>query len=150
LPGEILYAFADAPPPPFGGHLESLGPRARDGRMRVLVVDDEHLIADTLCAILNEHQFDAIAAHNGLEALEAARNLRPDVVLSDVLMPRMSGVDLAIQLRNEFPEIRVFLFSGQTATSGLILDAEEKGHHFELFPKPIHPDELMARLRNPY
>lgn len=147
---EILYALAETPPPPLGGHLESAEAQTRDGRMRVLVVDDERLIADTLCAILNENQFDAEAAHSGPEALEAARKQRPDVVLSDVLMPRMSGVDLAIQLRDEFPEIRVYLFSGQTATSRLILQAEERGHHFELFPKPIHPDELMARLRHPF
>lgn len=145
----VLYAYAEAPPPPFGGQLDAPASQTRDGRMRVLVVDDEYLIADTLCAILNEHQFDAVAAHSGQEALISARKIRPDVVISDVLMPRMSGVDLAIQLRNEFPEIRVFLFSGQTATSALIRQAEERGHHFELFPKPIHPDELMSRLRDP-
>lgn len=147
---EILFALAEIPPPPFGGPLQAPNTHNADGRLRVLVVDDEHLIADTLCAILNDHDFSAVAAHSGAEAIEAARKLRPDVVLSDVLMPRMSGVELGIQLRSEFPGIKVFLFSGQTATTKMLHGAEEQGHHFELFPKPIHPDELMARLRGLY
>ncbi|HEX8710637.1 MAG TPA: response regulator [Terracidiphilus sp.] len=148
--GEILFALADIPPPPFGGLLHAPKTDNADGRLRVLVVDDEHLIADTLCAILNDHDFDAAAAYSGAEAIEAARKLRPDVVLSDVLMPRMSGVELGIQLRSEFPGIKIFLFSGQTATTEMLHSAEEQGHRFELFPKPIHPDELMARLRGIY
>ncbi len=147
MAGEILFALAGTPPPPFGDQLKVPNFRTGDGRLRVLVVDDECLIADTLCVILNENGFEAVAAHSGPEALAAARNLRPDVVLSDVLMPRMSGVELGVQLRKDFPGIKIILFSGQTATSRLILRAEEEGHHFELFPKPIHPDELMTRLR---
>jgi CheY-like chemotaxis protein len=150
LAGGILQAFSETPPPPFTGRQQESSSQNGEGRLRVLVVDDEYLIAETLCAILNEHGFDATAANSGLEAIESARSLRPDVVLSDVLMPRMSGVDLGIRLREEFPDIRIFLFSGQTATSRMIREAEEKGHHFELFPKPIHPEELMNRLRGMY
>lgn len=148
--GEILLAFSEVPPPPFEGWPEKSNTQSGDGRLRVLVVDDEHLIAETLCAILNEHGFDATAAHSGVEAINAVRSQQPDVVLSDVLMPRMSGVELGIELRKEFPEIKIFLFSGQTATSKMIRQAEEEGYHFELFPKPIHPEELMARLRGLY
>lgn len=145
--GETLFALAEAPPPPRGNPFHSPNTQTGDGRMRVLVVDDEQLIADTLCAILNENGFHALAAYSGSQALDSARNLRPDVVLSDVLMPRMSGVELGIRLHGESPNIQVILFSGQAATSRLILEAEQLGHHFELFPKPIHPDELMARLK---
>ena len=118
-----------------------------DRRPRVLVVDDEHLITDTICAILNQNGFDATGAYGGLDAIAAARKQSPDIVLSDVLMPRMSGVELGIQLRNEFSDIRIFLFSGQAATTEMIHRAESEGHYFELFPKPIHPDELISRLR---
>lgn len=113
----------------------------------MLVVDDERLITDTLCAILNEQGFDAIGAYSASEAVQAARKQRPAVVLSDVLMPRMSGVELGIKLRKEFPGIRIYLFSGQAATTAMIHRAEAEGHFFELFPKPIHPDELISRLK---
>lgn len=116
--------------------------------MRVLVVDDEHLITDTICAILNANGFNAIGAYNGIEALQAATDLHPEVVLSDVLMPKMSGVDLGIQLRSQFPEMKIILLSGQASTSMMIQRAEADGHHFTLFPKPIHPEDLIARLRN--
>jgi DNA-binding response OmpR family regulator len=113
----------------------------------VLIVDDERLIADTLTAILNEHDFEAMGVYSGEEAMEAARTMQPDVVLSDVLMPRMSGIDLGIKLRGEFPETSIFLFSGQAATAELLHKAQADGHRFELLPKPIHPEHLMARLR---
>jgi DNA-binding response OmpR family regulator len=116
--------------------------------MRVLVVDDEHLITDTICAILNANGFSAVGAYNGLEALQTAIEVRPEIVLSDVLMPGMSGVDLGIKLRDQFPDVKIVLLSGQTSTSGMIQRAEADGHHFTLFPKPIHPDDLIARLRN--
>ena len=114
---------------------------------RVLVVDDEQLIADTVTAILNASGFEAVEAYNGEEALQAARKVQPDIVLSDVLMPKMSGVELAIKIRREFPGTRIFLFSGQAATSELMRKAQDDGYSFELFPKPIHPEELIAKLR---
>jgi DNA-binding response OmpR family regulator len=116
-------------------------------RPRVLVVDDERLIAQTVAAILNANGFEAQETFSGEEALAAAHSFQPDIVLSDVLMPKMSGVELGIRLRKEFPATRVFLFSGQAATSALMQKAESEGYRFELFPKPIHPDELIARLR---
>lgn len=145
--GDMQFLAAEFPPPPMEESAKSSARRALE-RVRILVVDDEHLITDTICAILNQNGFDAIAAYSGAEALDTARDQRPDIVLTDVLMPRMSGVELGITLRREFPDIKLFLFSGQAATSEMIHRAEADGHRFELFPKPIHPDELIARLRH--
>jgi DNA-binding response OmpR family regulator len=144
---EVVFLLAEVPPPPRGSFSET--PMGRNGRERlhVLVVDDERLITDTLCAILNEHGFEAIAAYSGAEAVGIARARRPDIVLTDVLMPKMSGVELGIELRREFPDLKICLFSGQAATSEMIHRAEADGYRFELFPKPIHPEELIARLR---
>ncbi len=137
----------DGPPPPLPEDSEADSAATARTRLRILVVDDESLIAETVAAILNGHGFEALEATSGEDALRLARSFQPDVVLSDVLMPRMNGVDLGIRLRNEFPRTRVLLFSGQAATSELMRRAEEKGYRFELFPKPIHPEELIARLR---
>ncbi len=147
MPASTLLLPSDFPPPPMWEELRESNTELGHGRLRVLVVDDEPLIADTICAILNENGFDATGHYSGSDAISAARRLHPDIVLSDVLMPRMSGVELGIQLRSEFPDIKIFLFSGQAATTPMIHRAEAEGHHFELFPKPIHPDELISRLR---
>ncbi len=142
----ILLLSDEAPPPfAFAPHVDEK--RTGLTPLRVLVVDDEQLIAETVAAILNANGFEAIEAYSGEEAIAAARELQPDIVLTDVLMPRMSGVELGIHLQNEFPATRVLLFSGQAATSELMRKAQEQGYSFELFPKPIHPDDLIARLR---
>jgi DNA-binding response OmpR family regulator len=131
------------PPQPSDDH----GRATSRTSLRVLVVDDERLIADTVTMILSQHGFSAVAAYSGEQAIEAARAQQPDIVLSDVLMPKMTGVELGIRIRSEYPQARVLLFSGQAATSELMRKAHDDGHDFELFPKPIHPEELIARLK---
>lgn len=140
--------LADAPPPSF--YEAPSGLETADGRtrLRVLVVDDEQLIAQTVAAILNQNGFEAVAAFSGGEALETARRTHPDIVLSDVLMPRMSGVELGMQVRTELPQTRVILFSGQAATTQLMRKAQDAGYTFELVAKPIHPEELVAKLKD--
>lgn len=146
---QIAWFLANSTPPRVPNASEDSSPKDAHLRPRVLVVDDEHLIADTVTAILNANGFEAVGVYNGEEALGAARTLRPDIVISDVLMPRMSGVELGIELRKQFPATRIFLFSGQAATSELMRKAQAEGYNFELFAKPIHPEELISRLRTP-
>ena len=114
----------------------------------VLVVDDEHAIADTLVAILTQAGFDAVAAYSGRGAIQSAAQLRPDLILTDVVMPDISGIDAAIAVRNILPRCKILLFSGQAATADLLQKARGSGHSFELLAKPIPPPELIAKLRN--
>jgi CheY-like chemotaxis protein len=113
---------------------------------RVLIVDDEHLIASTLALILNRSGFDAHAAYNGQEALAIAAELSPDILISDVIMDGMTGVEAAIRIAEMVPHCRILLFSGQAATAALLENAEAHGHHFELLVKPVHPRLLIQRL----
>ena len=115
-------------------------------KARVLVVDDEELIAESVAEILRTEGFDAIAAFSGHEAMELTRELCPDIVLTDVLMPDMDGVETAIRIRDACPKTRILLFSGQAATSDLMERAKSKGHQFELLPKPLHPTRLIAAI----
>lgn len=115
---------------------------------RVLILDDEKIIANTLALILNRSGFEARAVYNGREAIEAARHLSPDFLISDVVMDGMTGIDAAIQISQLFPACRVILFSGQAATADLLERAEAEGHHFELLTKPVHPRTLIQHLRN--
>lgn len=115
-------------------------------KAKVLVVDDERVIADTLVIILNKNGFDATAAYSGESAVELANSLQPQMVVSDVIMNDMNGIDAAIQIRAALPKCKILLFSGQAATADLLEKARHEGHEFEILAKPVHPQDLLARL----
>jgi CheY-like chemotaxis protein len=114
---------------------------------RVFVVDDDPVIASTTAAILQLSGYDATSFVNPLEALEAARIVRPDLIIADVVMPGLSGIDLAVRLQEQCPSCKVLLLSGQAVTSDLLEAAREQRHHFEVLAKPIYPRDLLARIK---
>jgi DNA-binding NtrC family response regulator len=113
---------------------------------RVFVVDDEHVIASTLAAILKLHGYSATSFTSPLEALASARSSAPDLLISDVVMRGLSGVDLAIQMKAQCPECKILLFSGQATTRDLLKDARSQGHSFQLLQKPVAPSKLLVRI----
>jgi CheY-like chemotaxis protein len=113
---------------------------------RVFVVDDEHVLASTLAAILQMHGFAAKFFTSPLEALTAARGKAPDLLISDVEMPGISGIDLAIQMKAQFPTCKILLLSGQAATLDLLRQARALGHNFDLFLKPVPPTVTPAKF----
>jgi len=115
---------------------------------RVLVVDDEELIADTLTEILKRNGFNAMGTYSGKQALQIARRFPPDYLLADVLMPFMNGVELAIQIREMSAKTRILLFSGHSNSADLLDEARMTGHDFDVVAKPIHPDRLLHILRD--
>lgn len=110
----------------------------------VLVVDDEQAIADTLSIILSKNGFAPLAAYDGKSALELAEVIPPDLLLSDVVMPGMNGVQLAIAMMKKVSDCKVLLFSGQSSTVDLLAQARNEGHNFVALPKPIHPKVLLT------
>ena len=117
------------------------------GRLRVLVVDDERLIADTVAQILNLHGYDAFSAYSGPDALKLAEQFQPDYLLTDVLMPVMNGIDLAVETQKRWPSTKVLLFSGQAGTTALIQRQRKEAVNFQIVAKPIHPEKLIESLR---
>lgn len=115
-------------------------------RVNILVVDDNKLIADTTCAILDLFGFCAIPAYDAITALRLATETSPDILLSDIMMPVVNGVDLAITVRRILPDTAVLLFSSYPATEDILEDAQRAGHFFEILTKPIRPEELVYRL----
>jgi DNA-binding response OmpR family regulator len=113
----------------------------------VLVADDEPVIADTLVIILNQNGFEAHAVYSGHKAVEAAQALKPNMLISDVMMPDMNGIDAAIQIRAMLPGCKILLFSGQASTADLLEGARAQGHDFDILAKPVHPQELLVKLR---
>ena len=114
--------------------------------LRVLIADDEQVIADSLAAILSRFGYETAAAYDGKTALEMASIIEPDFLVTDVMMPEMNGIELAIQLRKLLPACKVILFSGMAITSDLVEDAKSQGHYFEVLAKPVHPKVLLAYL----
>jgi DNA-binding response OmpR family regulator len=117
-------------------------------KRRVLITDDEEVIADTLAMILSQAGFEARAVYSGETALEIAQTFEPNMLISDVVMPGgISGIETAIKLRALLPSCRVLLFSGQASTSNLLEKARVQGHQFDILTKPVHPSDLLARVR---
>ena len=117
-------------------------------KTKVLIADDEKIIADTLALILNRDGFDARAVYTCQKALEMAPGFQPDMLISDVVMTGTNGIDAAIKMRTLFPKIRVFLLSGQIPTAEMIARSEAGSLDFEILAKPLHPRELIARLKS--
>ena len=119
----------------------------RDGhRPVVMVVDDESSIADTLAEILSRSGYAAVTAYDGDSALETALLMPPEMLITDVVLPGMSGIDLAITVKRVFPDCKIILFSGQASTADLLAAANRDGHQFVLLSKPVHPADLLSRI----
>jgi CheY-like chemotaxis protein len=114
----------------------------------VYVVDDVEVIASTVARILRTCGIDAVAFNLPADALEAAKLKAPDLLLTDVMMPVMTGIELAILVKEVCPDCKVLLFSGQASTSDLLTKARKDGHNFEILAKPVHPKDLLAKIRS--
>lgn len=113
---------------------------------RVIVLDDEKVIANTLALILNRSGYEARAVYTGEAAVQTARELSPDFLISDVIMRGMTGLEAAMQIAEIAPRCRIILFSGQASTADLLEEAKANGHNFELLTKPVHPRTLLEHL----
>lgn len=112
----------------------------------IFVVDDEPTIASTLGMILNSSGFSATVFTDPMAAVRAAESKCPDFLITDVVMPKLNGIDLGVQFKAIFPDCRILLFSGQAATADLMESARKNGHNFNLLTKPVHPKDLLAAI----
>lgn len=119
---------------------EPIGPR-------VLIVDDERIIADTLALICKYRGYQVEIAYSGEAALEKAAQWQPDVLISDVVLGGMSGLDASVEICRRVPGCRVILLSGQPLGMELLDRCKECGRVFEVMIKPVHPEALLNRLQ---
>jgi CheY-like chemotaxis protein len=113
---------------------------------RLFVVDDEPNIAATLVTILRMNGYSARFFTRPTEALAAARQDSPDVLISDVNMPVLTGIELAVLMKARYPDLKIILLSGQMASRDLLEHTNTRGYDFPLLMKPVHPSELLLRL----
>jgi len=106
----------------------------------VLVVDDDAMILNTMAAVLAEAGFEVIAANSGAEALRCSAGGRIDILVSDVMMPAMNGCELARELLQLHPGVRVLLVTGARHRM-----MERTAH--PVLDKPFTPDALIDAVR---
>lgn len=115
--------------------------------IRILLVDDHKIFRDALKSILDmEHDISTVGeADNGVEAIRIAKESQPDIVLLDIEMPSMSGVEAARNLITEFPPVKVIALSANTDRNVLtqMLDAGARGY----VVKTSGRDELLRAIR---
>jgi DNA-binding NtrC family response regulator len=117
----------------------------REGLPSVLVVDDEAGILDTLRILLRNEGFEPHLAHGGKKGLEQLAQLHPDIVLTDIRMPSVGGVEVLAAARESDPDMPVILMTAQ-ATLQSAMQAVNEGA-FYYIQKPFRNDELIAILR---
>jgi DNA-binding response OmpR family regulator len=112
-------------------------------QFRILVVDDEERVLNFLRSKLTASGYEVLTASNGLEALEQAQTQEPDLIVLDLVMPKMDGFEALKELRS-FSAVPVIILTAKGADSdrikGLKLGADD------YLPKPFNPDELVARI----
>lgn len=115
-------------------------------RPLVLVVDDEPVITQTLSAILNARGLTVLTASDGFAALDLALLIPPEVLITDVSMPGMNGVELAVQVKHLVPDCGILLFSGHATSTDITQRLAALGREFVLLSKPVHPAEMLDRV----
>ena len=118
--------------------------QARASALRVLVVDDEPSVANSLGAVLLFEGHQVLTAYSAEEALSFAGELRPDVLIADVVMTGMNGIELATKIYSISPACRVLLISGELMTGSILEKYPQVGTKFVILPKPANPREVLA------
>jgi CheY-like chemotaxis protein len=119
---------------------------SQEPKQRVFVVDGENVISSTFELILMSRGFGAHSFADPLAALQAAQSQSPDLLITDVMMPKMIGIELAVRIRRDYPNCKVMLFSGQVSIINSLAQGRAEGHEFVLVDKPIHPAVLLERI----
>ena len=112
----------------------------------VFVVDDQPGTALTIAAILNASGFQATAFTDADTVMLAAESCCPSILISDVVMPQMNGIELAIWFKATCPRCKVLLLSGNASANSLMEVATKQGHAFTLMSKSILPEDLVAAV----
>jgi len=113
-------------------------------KSRVLVVDDDPALAEMLTIVLRGEGFDTAVVADGTRALPAVRELRPDVVLLDLMLPGMNGIDVCRAIRVE-SGVPIVMLTAKTDTVDIVLGLESGADDYIV--KPFKPKELVARIR---
>ena len=117
----------------------------RKSKASILVVDDEKIIHESCGRILHEEGYEVETALSGAEALEKLKKKRYDLILSDIMMPGMNGVETLAKMKQEIPDITVVMFTGYSSVA-TARDSMKLGA-VDYLPKPFTPQELLRTVK---
>ena len=117
-------------------------------KTRVLVVDDDRLVADTLCLIFQINGFDSEARYSAADGFERAKTYQPAILLCDVTMPAESGLELADRMQQEMPSTQMLLLSAYASNAAVVnMQSRRMQRPLKLLSKPCRPDDLLRETR---
>ena len=115
--------------------------------MKILVIDDDHLVRYALSKILLSAGYEVVTASDGRRGMVVLRAEHPDVVITDIIMPEQEGIDTIIQIRRERPRVKIIAISGGGRIRNV--DFLEMAHSLgasEVIAKPFEANELLSCL----
>jgi CheY-like chemotaxis protein len=113
-------------------------------RQRVLVVDDDHLVADTLRMVFVVNGFESEACYSATDALQRARSFVPELLLCDIAMPGLDGLQLAAAISREIPNCQMIMLTAYLSSAASVeLEALRMKRPLRLLSKPCRPEVLL-------
>jgi DNA-binding response OmpR family regulator len=114
---------------------------------RILIIDDDLAVRDTLIAILEERGYEVITAVNGQQGLAVFRRERPDLLVTDIVMPVKEGLQTIREIREEWPDMKIIAISGGSRTQRHdFLEIARQLGAWDVVVKPFDPDDFLARI----
>jgi CheY-like chemotaxis protein len=115
--------------------------------LKILVIDDDDLVLYTLSRILRGNGDTVITAKNGAQGLDAFRSERPDIVVTDIIMPEQEGLGTIVMIRRESADVKIIAISGGGRIANLdVLEAARALGADDVIAKPFEPETLLERL----
>ncbi|SDG81884.1 response regulator transcription factor [Psychroflexus sediminis] len=115
-------------------------------KTKILVIDDNKLTLKIICFVLEKNDFEIIIAEDGIEAIEKFDEVKPDLVIADILLPFKSGLEVAHHIKTKSPETPVVVLSALGEEESTV----EKAFEFKVddfISKPFSPNELLLRVK---
>jgi DNA-binding NtrC family response regulator len=121
---------------------------ARNQSARILIIDDEAQIREMLGQILTREGYEVVHAPNGKEGMRVCREQTIDLIITDIIMPEKDGIEMILELRHEFPDLKVIAISGggRLGPDGYLEMAKKLGAYRTFF-KPFNRKEILKAVR---
>ena len=115
---------------------------------RILIIDDEEQIREMLAQMLTREGYEVVHANNGKEGMKACREQKVDLIITDIIMPEKDGIEMILELRRDFPHLKVIAISGggRLGPDGYLEMAQKLGAHRTFF-KPFNRQEILDAVQ---
>jgi DNA-binding NtrC family response regulator len=126
----------------------SFPPERREKRMaKILVIDDDVIVRETIIQILEDRGYQVVSAEDGKHGVASFRSEKPDLVITDIIMPEKEGIQTITEIRREKPDAKVIAISGggRIGNTDFLKIAQKLGAS-EVIAKPFDPDDFLNRV----